>query len=133
MKAPEYFFLKDKKLTLNKDKPGTFWKQLPFMKKSGERNAWVVSCRSHQAGTLILVSGRPIFLITLECQINKYLFLRLVSVWVDVWVIAVKRNFEQLGNKLLIHWGQSILIYTKNTVISGICIFWWLVLIQFIS
>ena len=57
MKAPEYFFLKDKKLTLNKDKPCTFWKQLPFMKKSGERNAWVVSCRSHQAGTLILVNG----------------------------------------------------------------------------
>ena len=64
MKAPEYFFLKDKKLTLNKDKPGTFWKQLPFMKKSGERNAWIVSCRSYQAGTLILVNG--IFLLFLS-------------------------------------------------------------------
>ena len=39
MKAPEYFFLKDTKLTLNKDKPCLFLKQLPFMKKSGERNA----------------------------------------------------------------------------------------------
>ena len=57
MKAPEYFFLKDKKLALNTDKPCTFWKQPPFMKKSGERNARVVSCRSHQAGTLTLVNG----------------------------------------------------------------------------
>ena len=42
MKAPEYFFLKDKKYILNTDIPWTFWKQLPFMKKSGEKNAWVV-------------------------------------------------------------------------------------------
>ena len=40
MKAPEYFFLKGKKLNLKTDKPCTFWKQLLFMKKSGERNAW---------------------------------------------------------------------------------------------
>ena len=64
------FFLKNKKLTLNTDKPWTFWKQLPFMKKSGGRNAWVVSCRSHQAGTLILVNGIfPWFLLHLSVNL----------------------------------------------------------------
>ena len=33
MKAPEYFFLKDKKLTLNTDKPCTFENNHPLWKK----------------------------------------------------------------------------------------------------
>ena len=69
MKALEYFFLKDKTLTLNTDKPWTFWKQLPFKEKSGERNAWVESCRSHQASTLILFNG--IFLLLLRVEEHR--------------------------------------------------------------
>ena len=70
MKTHEYFYLKDKKLTLNTDKLCTFWKQLPFMKKSEERNAWVVSCSSHQAGSLILVNGIfPVFLLNLSVKL----------------------------------------------------------------
>ena len=68
--STEYFFLKGKKLTLNTDKPCTFWKQLLFMTKSGERNAWEVSCWSHKTGTLILVKGIfPLLLLHLSVKL----------------------------------------------------------------
>ena len=44
-------------------------------KKSGERNARVVECRSHQACTWILVNGiSTLFVFTLERQINNLSF-----------------------------------------------------------
>ena len=77
-------------------------------------------------------------LITLECQINKYLCLRLVCECVCVFVGACSDYciLEEFGTarQQTAYTLRSVNLFTPRTQLyQGICITWWLELIQFIS
>ena len=80
----------------------------------------------------------PIVLITLECQINKYLCLRLVCecVCVFVGVCSDYCILEEFGTarQQTAYTLRSVNLFTPRTrLYQGICIFWWLELKHFIS